>query len=274
MIKTIESEGENKNYYYSKDLAIKDDFIARLPSSITPVNNLRISQPNLLIKQIALLLNFFSNNSPNKEDEAKKLAFQLTQKFESQGYHSLQTSDDGIISYGLHQATLRSGSLEEIIKEYCNHSASPTSKKLAQYSKQIKLKDMSLKNNQQFLALLTEAAVEEEMKNAQNKIFTANYWQPAYKQTIEMNLKSPIAAAIFYDTKIQGGLEQIISRTKTRLLNKTYSEKEFLIAFLSERRKYLLNIAQQKSPTQARMLQNSAYNRVGYLMKLIDKEQM
>lgn len=269
MIKTIGNEHETKNYYYSKDLAIKDGFPPKFDHFTNADNN--FSKPRLLSKQIAFFLKVFSFNSSDKEQEAKKLAFQLTQKFESQGHHSMQLSDDGIISYGLHQATLRSGSLEEIIKEYCSHSASTTSKKLAQYSEQIKLKDPNLKNNRQFLALLTEAALENEMKTAQDKIFTKDYWQPSYKKAVELNLKSPIAAAIFYDTKIQGGLEQVISKTQTRLLNKTYSEKEFLIAFLSERRKYLLNIAQQKSPAQARMLENSAYNRVGYLMKLVER---
>ncbi len=271
MIKTIGSENENKNYYYSNNLAQRNSPLTQWHQPITAINNSSISKPNFLSKQIAALFNFFSSSSLGKEAEAKKLAFQLTQKFESQGYHSLQISDDGIISYGLHQATLRSGSLEEIINEYCNHSLSLVSKKLSQYSEQIKQKDPALKNNRQFLALLTEAATENEMKNAQNKIFTESYWQPAYQNAVELNLKSPIAAAIFYDTKIQGGLDQVIAKTKTRLLDKTYSEKEFLITFLSERRKYLLSIAQQKSSPQARMLQDSAYNRVGYLMKLVDQ---
>lgn len=270
MINTISNDNESKKYYYSSYLT--PETTTKILHNSSPQKTTSLSSKPLINNDlVTALLKFFGFNSTNKEHKAKELAFELTRKFESAGYNSLQTSDDGIISYGLHQATLRSGSLEEIIKEYCNNSTSRTSKEMSKFLQQIKLKDPALKNDRNFLELLDKASLEKEMKDAQNKIFTDNYWKPAYQKANQLNLKSPIAFAIFYDTKIQGGLDSILIKTKAKLLNRTYSEKEFLITFLSERRKYLLQIAAQKSPTQAKMLQNSAYNRVGYLMKLVDK---
>lgn len=73
----------------------------------------------------------------NEMSALKEYAFLVTSRFESRGYDSIQTKDKGIVSYGLHQATLASGSLEKIIKRYLMTSKTQTAIELEKYLPQI-----------------------------------------------------------------------------------------------------------------------------------------
>ena len=112
------------------------------------------------------------------------------------------------------------------------------------------------------------------MIDAQNEIFSHDYYEPAAEHAASLGLTSPLAAAIFYDTAVQGGLNAIIDRTGVREVISRADEGAYLRSFLLERRSYLQNIADRKltegKPDQANMLNNAAGYRVGALLKLVD----
>lgn len=274
MINLLGIQGQGKNYYTYNILGQNPLAASRTKTQVQNLQSTNQSfsfvRPFIYRSPWQSIISFFSNFSKRPEERAKEYAFDLTSNFESSGYDSIQTKDDGIISYGLHQATLRSGTLEKIISQYRSVSNSDVSQGLSAYAGQIAEKDPGLRHDDNFLSLLSAAAADKQMQLAQNEVFSKLYWTPAYKKALSLNLNSKLAAAIFYDTNVQGGLNNVIKRTANRLLDQQYTEKDYLITFLSERRKYLLEVAKHKDPIQARMLENSAYNRVGYLIKLVD----
>lgn len=207
----------------------------------------------------------------------RQIAFRITGVFEAPSYSTIQTVDNGIISYGQHQATLVSGTLETVLQRYLDFSESEISKKIEPFMNSVKAKDRSLKSDTNFLNLLKKAGEESEMHIAQDSVFIEKYWNPAIQKSIEENLKSPLAFLCFYDTNVQGGLDSCIERTKNKLVNTQPSEQKYVQTFLKSRRERLLEIAERQinsgKPTKVRngqMLKNSAKHRVGSLIKLAE----
>ncbi len=202
-------------------------------------------------------------------DNAKKLAYEITNRLEGGKVNSIQTTDSGIISYGKHQATLKSGTLYKVIDYFTDISDTKTSKDLNSYLIDVKNKDAELKNNRHFLSLLEQASFEPQMNLAQDKVFSEDYWIPAVNKAKELGLKSQISYAILYDTKIQGGLNTVLDKTFKSLKQNEVNEKQFLDEFLVQRKDYLLTIAKSKrakgDTSSAKLLENSAKNRIAYL---------
>jgi tetratricopeptide (TPR) repeat protein len=211
-----------------------------------------------------------------QSDLTKEITFDITGHFEGGKPDSLQTYDMGIISYGMHQATLASGSLYNVLERYTEMSQTSNSEQIAAYLPRVQSKDSTLASDEAFLNLLRNAASENAMVQAQNEIFSQNYYEPAKEKASADGVTSALGIAIYYDTNIQGGLEYIRTATKEHFLQSTPTEQEWLTAFLDERRNYLLAVADNKRKNglenDAKYLENSASSqgRVGVLEKLAD----
>jgi uncharacterized protein YraI len=228
-----------------------------------------------------------STDKKLQDDSHHRIASDITGVFEGGKPGSLQTVDTGIISYGKHQATLASGSLYSVLKAYTDYSKSSTAINIAEYLGRVQKKDVTLRDNKVFIQLLKDAASEPEMARAQEEVFSKDYWNPAKRMAEKAGIKSALGEAIFYDTKIQGGLETVLKNTQQRLKDKKYTEQEFLSVFLEEREKRLYEIAKgnrtkaeqertkgnekkaKRLEKNAKMLENSAKNRVGALDALV-----
>jgi hypothetical protein len=223
--------------------------------------------------------------SGDQDASHHRIANDITGLFEGGKASSLQTLDSGLISYGKHQATLASGSLYSVLKAYTGLSKSSAAAKIAEYLPRVQAKDAGLRGDKTFLQLLRNAAGEAEMSEAQDAVFSEKYWKPATATAKQAGVSSALGKAIFYDTQIQGGLDSVLKATKARLKGKQYTEQEFLDIFLEERKKRLHNIATARRTkaaqlpaggkkntllNDAKMLDNSAKNRVGALETLVE----
>ena len=89
------------------------------------------------------------------------------------------------------------------------------------------------------------------MNRAQDEEFARQYWQPSKKAAAEAGIKSALGYAILYDTRVQGGMQEVIKRARVRLggkvgdvaTGKEITEQEFLRAFVDERIKRHLRIS-------------------------------
>lgn len=209
---------------------------------------------------------------PQRENSHHRIANDITSAFEGGKPASINTYDNGIVSYGKHQATLVSGSLYAVLKRYTQLSKSSVAGQIQGYLKQVEQKDPALRKEKPFLQLLKDAAGESAMAQAQDEVFSQKYWEPARKTAEKAGIKSALGQAIFYDTNIQGGLSTVLKRTQERLHGKPYTEQEFLSVFLEERRQRLLTLAEAKRKKgdlkTAAALENSAHSRVGSLKEL------
>jgi carboxypeptidase C (cathepsin A)/subtilisin family serine protease len=203
----------------------------------------------------------FEGRADAESDDAETAAYQntfhrissdITSAFEGGRTGTLNLYDLGIISYGKHQATLHSGTLYGILKRFTELSSSATSKKLASYLDRVKQRDETLREETEFIALLKAAAAEREMDQAQDEEFDRQYWQPAKSKAAKHNVKSALGHAIFYDTTIQGGVDQVAKSTLGRLggivgqiINgREISEQDSLRTFVDERIQRNLRISE------------------------------
>lgn len=172
-----------------------------------------------------------------------RIASDITAAFEGGKTGTLNLYDLGVISYGKHQATLHSGTLYPILKRFTELSSSPTSTKMASYLDRVKQRDETLRDDSDFIKLLKDAAKEPEMDQAQDEEFSRQYWEPAKKKAAAQNVKTALGHAIYYDTRIQGGLDQVAKSTDSKLggaigqtINgKEISELDSLRTFVDER---------------------------------------
>lgn len=195
---------------------------------------------------------------------------------------AFQNIDVGIISYGKHQATLQSGSLNKVLEEYFHRSQSDTKVALEQtYADRIKLRDASLRHDLNLQALLLQASLEPAMSEAQDVVFDRDYYQPAVQKALEYHICTPLGLACLYDTAIQGGLASVLQAMTTSAGGPVgtggMSEKAWLAAFLDEREAFLNGVADrdeaQGDHMSATMLRNSTF-RVQELRRLLQADHL
>lgn len=184
---------------------------------------------------------------------------------------ALQRQDNGIISYGSHQATLAAGTLAQVVERYIQTSHTPAAAALRPWLPRIQAKDPSLRYATDLHQLLKNAAADSAMNAAQDHIFDQLYYQPAITRAEERGLRTPLALACLYDTGVQGGRDHILTRLTA---SASQPETAWIARFLDEREKWLLEMAEHAAandqPQQAQFLRNSRF-RVHELRHLLRK---
>lgn len=149
-----------------------------------------------------------------------RIANDIVGAFEGGKAGKLNLKDQGIISYGKHQATLAGGALFSILKRYTELSKGETAARLASYLDRVKKKDESLSRDQVFIQLLKDAARDPEMSQAQDEIFAKEYWVPAKKAAAAAGVTSALGHVLFYDAHVHSGAKgarRAIERTINHL---------------------------------------------------------
>lgn len=231
-----------------------------------------------------------SNNhffGPFKPQDWREVIWSITSVFESGrpagNRKAFQNVDDGIISFGRHQATLAAGSLGQVLDLFFSLSQSPVSLALQQeFGERIRRRDATLRNDSRLKTLLVQSADEPAMAQAQDDVFEKVYYQPAIDHANRVGVHSPLGLACLYDTKVQGGLEIVSNLVADRLgatiigqigINGQVDEASWIKTFLEEREarlNRLANIAAAEGrPMQAQALRISVF-RVQELRKLAE----
>jgi hypothetical protein len=214
--------------------------------------------------------------------------FSITSVFESgrpEGRpDAYQNADAGIVSYGKHQATLQSGNLERVLSAYFRRSTSASRQALQQeYAHRVAAKDPSLRHDTRFKELLLQAAHDPEMGKAQEEVFEQNFYRPVIEQAKQIGIKTPLGLACLYDTRIQGGLQDVVTAVSQQLGTATVGETNragqvdeptWLRTFLKEREARLNRLADRRAAenkhTDAKWLRTSIF-RVTELRKLLEE---
>lgn len=119
--------------------------------------------------------------------------------------------EDGAgISYGLHQATDRSGSLGLVLAEYELLGGDLSA--LAPYRAQLDAHASAEVDPRRppawvrdCMRVLGEIGSDPVMRRAQEQVFDRVYWTPAVEAWLAMGLRTPLALAVVYDTCIHSG---------------------------------------------------------------------
>ena len=171
--------------------------------------------------------------------------------------------DDAGISYGRHQATDRSNSLDEIIWKYIDLKGTHAFS-LKPFLKHLKDDESAINPDapwvKQLMDLLKDAASDPLMQKAQDEVFSDKYWTPAYDLGEHLGLIYPLSYAILYDISIQSGIGRIAKLRSTFEESpplKGGDEQEWSFALSEARYDWLRNYA-SSDPKKQRIVRSTA----------------
>ncbi len=152
---------------------------------------------------------------PNDYERVYRASLAITRAFEGGGFGSYNNYDKGIISYGIMQFTLSSGSMGRVMERYFSASTSGTASTLrSEYRTRIQNKDADLRNDERLKQLLKAAAEETIMQDAQYGVAQEDYWDVVLKNYIQRrgNLRLPLTYALLFDMGINFGVNHSFVR--------------------------------------------------------------
>jgi chitosanase len=183
------------------------------------------------------------SNFTERDKAAARAILSVFETGKEQGDPSaIAVLDDGAgVSFGLHQATHQSGSLEAVLREFARlapvHQASAL-KWAEQLSNRTPGNVVAVGRNAAFKTWLRQAGVTAEMKAAQENVFDENYMNPALAECARCDFVEPLSLAIVYDAYIQGGWAKC--RDNTNFQHKrAVPEKQWITDYLNVRTAYL-----------------------------------
>lgn len=185
-------------------------------------------------------------------------------------------SDGAGISYGIHQATARAGSLQDVIRDYYHRggqlvfggqgAALEDVVALAARSPSATPGSVSA----DLLALqraLAAAGKEPIMREAQRHVFDRRYWLPTYEAGRKLGLRYPLSYLALYDLSIHSGpplAERPLASGRLYQLRQTFpeyppsdsrteGERVWVVALTRARKRWL------ESPGQREIVRRSSY---------------
>lgn len=136
----------------------------------------------------------------------KLAAYAITGAFEGSGYAAYNNYDSGIISYGLIQFTLAAGSLITVVQRYLTNSQTDVANQIRNYLPRIEARDANLRHDENLKNLLTAAADEQVMKDAQHSVADEKYWDKVWTGYVEpRGLTTPLGIALLFDMGVNFG---------------------------------------------------------------------
>lgn len=187
---------------------------------------------------------------------------------EAYGRVTLLVGDTGRLTYGRHQATLTSGSLIEILKNYIYYDGI-LSNEISAYMEGVRKRIPSIDTDSQFHLLLRRAGSDPVMVEVQDKFFRRAYSEPALKWFHKMGCEYPLSYLIIYDSVIHGswynpqwgGIKDRTDRKHGTIFK--IGEKVWMVRYLKERRDWLKNHS-------IKILRNTVY-RQNNLLRLAEE---
>lgn len=180
------------------------------------------------------------------------LSIHETGKIPSTAAYSTATvlKDGAGISYGKHQSTDKSDSLDAIVFRYIDKGGALSSK-LKPYLDELGRDDTTKVSPsappqwvKDLLVLLAEAGKDPVMQAAQDEIFDENYWTPAVNKCKGIGLTLGLSYLVIYDTCIHSGSGRVDSLRKLFPESSPANggdEKAWVLAFLKARKNWLLS---------------------------------
>jgi chitosanase len=178
-------------------------------------------------------------------------------------------TDGAGISYGKHQSTDRSGSLDKIVDLYIAKGGKH-GEELKQFVPKLALNEtakLDPKNvpswAKHLMGVLKEAGKDPVMQAAQDEVFDSNYWVPAMGHVQKIGLQTGLGALVVYDTCIHsgsGGVAIIRARFPEPAPCNGGDEKAWVLAYVKARREWL---AANKNPlVQRTVYRMDAFNEI------------
>jgi chitosanase len=172
------------------------------------------------------------------------------------GETTVLAGDSGHLSYGRSQATLGSGSLYLLLKNYCEATGARYSAQISPLLERFRRHppDLSLDYDREVRELLHAAGDDPVMQRTQDEFFDRGYWEPALRSAQACALTLPLSFAVVYDSKVHGGFDTVRRRmTGGSAVSPPVKETDWVAAYVAERKAWLEGCADPLPRTTYRM---------------------
>ncbi len=158
------------------------------------------------------------------------------------GQVTLLPGDPGRLTYGRSQTTLGSGNLHDMLDRYCDNPGARFGSRLQPFMPLFATGDPQLDTDPKLHNLLRACADDPVMRETQDAFFDSAYWQPALRDAAALGLRSPLAIAVVYDSRVHGSWERLRDRTRAAVGEPaTVGETAWIQAYVRTRRAWLAN---------------------------------
>lgn len=190
---------------------------------------------------------------PDVGEEKKRIIHSIVSVFETgqvePDYTAVVVLPDGAgITYGMHQSTDKSGSLDAILQWYIEHDGEQ-SEVLAGFMPRLEQNATSGADPdnlpgwvEELMEVLRIAGEDPIMQQAQDVVFDEWYWKPASAKAVDMGLKLPLSWLVVYDSTIHGSLESVRKRFPESPPADGGDEYKWVVAYLQARKSFLAEI--------------------------------
>ena len=151
--------------------------------------------------------------------------------------------DSGHLSYGRSQSALGSGTLFELLSQYCVSPGAKFAAQLESYLPRVQAKDATLDNDANLRNILREAGADPVMQAEQDRFFDTGYFNPACASASACGLNSALAQAIVYDSHVQGNWRAMRDATTQKCGvpgSNGVTEQQWVSAYVQTRKQWLL----------------------------------
>jgi chitosanase len=165
---------------------------------------------------------------------------------------TLAKGDAGHLSYGRSQASLASGNLSRLVRDYCEEPGALHARELSAYLSRLDARDLTLDSDAGLHALLRVAGADPVMCRVEDTIFDRVYWDPALRAAQATGIETALGTAVVYDSFIHGGWVRMrdataaslgVAPAQPQILAGGRNEHEWIGRYISVRRNWLANHA-------------------------------
>jgi chitosanase len=125
--------------------------------------------------------------------------------------------DPGHLTYGRSQATLSSGNLARLVREYRAEPGALLAQNLSVYLPRLEARDLSLDADAALRALLRGAGADPAMRRTQDAFFDRAYWEPALRAAQALGIGSALGTGVVYDSFVHGAWARLRDATAHNL---------------------------------------------------------
>jgi chitosanase len=155
------------------------------------------------------------------------------------GAVTLLPGDTGRLTYGRTQASLGSGNLHLLIERYCATVGARFGARLRAWLPSLSSRNAAADTDHKLHNLLRAAADDPLMRDVQDSFFDEVYWQPALRSAARLGIRSPLGAAVVYDSWVHGSWSPLRERTNAGGALAKVGEHEWVHRYVRMRREWL-----------------------------------
>lgn len=222
------------------------------------------------------------------DPEKRRIVWSVLSVFETGrpegNYSAVAVLADGAgISYGKHQATDRSDTVDAIVLRYLDLGGGIFGERLRPFLSFL-ADDASARLDplrpdgwpqeaKDLMRLLSDAGEDPVMRLAQDQVFAEQYWEPCRSRCLAMGLVLPLSWAAIYDTTIQSGpagVENIRKRFPEVPPAGGGSETAWTRAYLEARKSWISTFHNAAHPERNATVRSTTY-RAESLLDLADE---